>query len=170
MQLAEPIVIGRIVGVFGVRGWLKVHSYTDPKAKIFSYSPWLIHQQGQWQPVTLVAKHSGNMTVKMTGVDDREQARQWVGRDISISRQQLPPLGENEYYWCDLQGLTVINQHGTILGVVERLMETGANDVLIIRQPDQQELLIPYQLGGIVETVDLRQQQLRVDWPLDNKP
>ncbi|MCO6442127.1 MAG: ribosome maturation factor RimM [Nitrococcus mobilis] len=158
------IIIGRIVGVYGVQGWVKIHSYTRPQQGAFEYHQWLVGRPGQWQPVELAdwRRHGKGWLAKIKGVAERDQARARVGCDIAIPRASLPPLPAGEYYWADLIGLRVQTLEGVDLGRVSRLLETGGNDVLVV--VGDRERLIPFVLGRDVLTVDLDAALIRVDW------
>ena len=159
------LVIARINGLFGVRGELKVFSYSRPRQQIFSYNPWLIKLGSSWIERKVVAGKSRGrgLTVLLEGIENREQARRLMGVDIAIYRDQLPPLPDGEFYWCDLIGLDVINQAGVALGKVIEVQETGANDVLVVQQ-GQQNILIPFVIGAVVQEVDMEQGHMQVDW------
>lgn len=174
----DKLIIGKISGVYGVKGWVKIHSDTDPREGITDYNPWFIQQGGQgkgeWREVRVEngRRQAKTVIAKLEGVDDRDAAMQLSGALIAISPQQLQVLSEDEFYWRDLIGLRVINRDGIELGKVQRLMETGANDVLVVggEQSDQQasrEHLIPWTPGQAVLEVDLEQGRIRVDWDED---
>lgn len=158
------VVIGKISAVFGVRGQVKVFSYTEPRENILKYTPWMLGSAGQWQTweVKSGQRHGKGVIARLDGCDDRDQAFSLVGKEIAIDRQQLPEVGENEYYWSDLQGLAVITTQGVKLGVVSHLFETGANDVMVLEGESQH--LVPYILGQVVIEVDLGASQIIVDW------
>jgi 16S rRNA processing protein RimM len=174
----EKLIIGRISGVYGVKGWVKVYSDTDPREGITDYNPWYLQQgsgnNGEWREVTVEAGRRQAKTViaKLEGIDDRDAAMQLSGALIAIMPEQLNELAKGEYYWRDLIGLRVINREGVELGTVRRLLETGANDVLVVaggKSASQggRELLIPYTPGRAVVEVDLEQRLIRVDWDED---
>ncbi|MEA3640447.1 MAG: ribosome maturation factor RimM [Lamprobacter sp.] len=154
------IVLGRILGVYGVRGWLKVFSETSPLENIFSYSPWLI--DGEEQQVVAWRPHGKGLVAQLRGYDDRDQARALTGKAILIRRDQLPPPSPDEFYWIDLQGLRVETREGLSLGKVSHLIETGANDVLVVR--GERERLLPFVWGQCVLDVDFDAGRLMVDW------
>jgi 16S rRNA processing protein RimM len=161
------IRIGKVGSTYGVHGWLRVHTYTDLDTNILKYKPWyLSNNNQQWDMVTLEdgRVHSGSIIVKLAGFNTPEQSRLLAGKIIAIHRSQLPPLNQGEYYWSDLEGLTVINKNGVILGTVSYLIETGANDVLVIKDPGNKEQAIPYLPGKVIINVDLTAQQIHVDW------
>ncbi len=160
--------IGKISAVFGVKGWLKVFSYTDPKENIFNYSPWKIKRNQQQEVVQIQQGkvHGKNLIVQLGGVDDRTQAEQYLGWDILIEKNQLEQPAEDEYYWVDLIGLAVMTEQGFDLGQVDHLIETGANDVLVTKQNDH-ERLIPLIFDQVIKDIDLDKGLIRVDWDPD---
>ena len=162
------VVLGQVVGVFGVKGWLKIRSETEPPTNILDYSPWYLQQHGQWTEQRLLQgqPHSKGLIVQLEGLDDRDEAALLVGCPIAVRRVQLPTPAQGEYYWADLIGLAVYNQQGEHLGQVHSLMETGANDVLVV-QDGEQEYLIPYVTGVYVLQVDLPAGRMLVDWQRD---
>lgn len=161
------ILLGRISSLYGVRGWVKVFSYTSPIINILNYSPWQLYQQGQWQTVSVCEgkAHSKGIIARLESSHDCDNASRLLGADIAINRDQLPHTPEGEYYWVDLIGLTVINREGITLGQVDHLLETGANDVLVLK--GERERLIPFVLNSVVLDIDLAQRVLRVDWDAD---
>jgi len=179
----EKVILGRITGVYGVKGWVKVFSYTDPMEAIVDYSPWLIRAENRknamWTKVKLKAgkRHAKTVVAKLENCNDRDAAMAYIGTEIAIEQQQLEELTEkNEYYWRDLIGLRVINQQDVELGVVKTLMETGANDVLVVvsdrhsedgAKKETIERLIPWTWNNAVISVDLEQKVIEVDWDPD---
>jgi len=164
---ADRVVIGKISGLYGVRGWVKVFSYTDPRENILNYSPWQIRRGDAWKQYSVKEgkRHGKGVIVRLEGCDDRDAARQLISSTIEIERSQLPAIGSDEYYWQDLVGLTVVNKDGTELGQVERLVETGANDVLVVQ--GERERLIPYVRETVVTDIDLQEGVIHVDWDKD---
>jgi 16S rRNA processing protein RimM len=164
--MADNIVIlGKITGVQGVRGWLKVFSHTRPLNNIFQFKSWQLKSgSGECLSRTIVDyKHQGKkLLVKMQGVDDRTTAQGLVGLAVFVNRDQLPAL-TNEYYWRDLIGLTVKNTHGAELGDITELMETGSNDVLLLKDSKGNSLAIPW-LPDVVVEVDIERSLLIADW------
>jgi 16S rRNA processing protein RimM len=160
----EMIILGRISGLFGVKGWVKIYSHTSPREGILRYKTLYLKQDGSWQAFELAAGQAQGKGVvaKLAGYDDRDQAASLIGVDIAIKRDQLPPLQAGEYYWTDLEGLRVENLEGVDLGVVSHLFETGANDVLVVK--GERERLIPYTQGMAVKEVDLQAGRILVDW------
>ncbi|NVK21146.1 MAG: ribosome maturation factor RimM [Kangiellaceae bacterium] len=165
----EPIVIGKINGASGIKGWVKVFSNTDPRENILNYKPWFLKLNGQWQEVTITNGREQGKTIvaHIKGVDERNLAETYIGAEIAINKSQLPVLDEGDYYWSDLIGLKVVNLSEQELGQVKKLMETGANDVLVVKTASKEELLIPYVLDYSIIKVDLTAGQITVDWELD---
>jgi 16S rRNA processing protein RimM len=163
----KKIIVGKINGVHGVKGWVKVFSETDPREGIIKYSPWFLKQQGVWREVKVECGRRQAKTViaKLEGYDDRDQSMILNGAVIGIKPEQLGSLGQDEYYWRDLIGCHVVNQQGIELGTVNKLFETGANDVLVVKSDkDDREYLIPWTLDDAVVEVDLEQGLISVDW------
>ena len=157
------VTIGNINGLYGVQGWLKVFSYTDPISNILDYSPWQI--QGQTLKLQDGRLHTKGIIVKFETIDERNIAARLLGSDIMVNRTQLPAISKDEYYWTDLEGLTVINNEGINLGRVDHLLATGANDVLVVEGECQR--MIPFVLQQIVIKVDLTHRIILVDWDAD---
>lgn len=162
----EKIIIGRIGAPFGLLGWVKINSFADPKDKILDYEPWYFQEKSGWQTVTIEEGkwHSNHIIVKLPGCNDRNLAQTYTNKEIFIAASQLPPPKKNEYYWKDLVGLEVINKTNENLGVVESLLATGANDVLVVK--GDKSRLIPY-IKDVILQVDLEQKRILVDWESD---
>ena len=161
------VTVARIVGVFGVAGWVKIFSYTRPRENVLTYSPWYLQRGGRWEAVGLLEGRlqGKGVVARLQGVEDRDQAQALIDTDVAVRREQLPPSGENEFYWVDLLGLRVVNRDGVELGVVKQMMETGANDVLVVE--GDRERLIPLVPKVYVLAVDLEAGRIDVDWPAD---
>ncbi len=167
MNGTQLLTVGKISGVFGVKGWVKVFSYTEPRENILSYSQWILKKGST---VRQVKVHNGQLQGKsvvasLEGIVDRDQAVALNGWEILIDREQLPPAEEGEYYWADLTGLKVFTVEGVDLGIVDHLLETGANDVLVV--VGERERLIPYLSEQTIKSVDLAQGKIVVDWDPD---
>ncbi|WP_456373717.1 ribosome maturation factor RimM [Thiolapillus sp.] len=159
------VTLGRISGLHGVLGWLKVYSDTRPRENILSYSPWYLQQDGNWKPVPLEqGRRQGKLVLaKLQGCNDRETARKLLGVPVAVKRSQLQKnLAEDEYYWTDLEGLQVVTLEGVELGRVSHLMETGANDVLVVQ--GERERLLPWIPDQVIREVNLGQGRITVDW------
>ena len=163
---ADTVVMGRISGLFGVHGWVRIFDYCRQRGDILGYDTWLLRQGNEWNEVRLVAGRlqANNVVAQLEGCIDRETARTLIGSEISIRSDQLASPADGEFYWQDLKGLTVWNMAGETLGVVADLLETGANDVLVVK--GESELLIPY-TTVTVDQVDLKDRHIRVHWERD---
>jgi 16S rRNA processing protein RimM len=161
------VILGRVSGVFGVKGWLKVQSYTEPRDNIVGFGAWTLRMNGVDHDFEVEDGHShaGSVVAKLHGIDDREQAREWIGADIVVARERLPALEEGELYWTDLEGLEVRTTTGIVLGKVDHLLATGGNDVLVLDSVPQR--LIPFVVGAVVKEVDLEAGRIVVDWSPD---
>jgi len=161
---ANPVVVGRISALYGVRGWVKVFSHTDPRDNILHYQPWLVNINGAWQTLEHVEGriHQQGIVARLDGYDDRDAASTLLGCDIAVRPEQLAVLAPGEYYWSELIGLKVITTEGVELGVVEKLLETGSNDVLVVQ--GERERLIPYLPDQVVMKVDKERGRIEVDW------
>ncbi len=166
--MTEFIQVGRVNGLFGTRGWVKVFSHTRPRENLLTYNPWFLRTDGEWQAFQVLEarQHHGGVIARLAGVDDRDQAGVLVRRDVAIKREQLGPASTGDYYWADLVGLRVVNRAGEELGRVSSLMETGAHDVLRIE--GKREYLIPFVRDVYVLAVDLIGGEMQVDWHLDD--
>jgi 16S rRNA processing protein RimM len=162
-----PIIVGRVAGPYGVQGWLRVVSYTERPDKLIEYTPWYLRRGNAWLATGIVEakRHSKGLVVRLPGYEDRDSAAELAGTDIGIYRRQLPATAGDEYYWDDLIGLSVVTLDGLPLGTVDHLIETGANDVLVVK--GERERLIPYVRGSVIASVDLDDRVIRVDWDPD---
>ncbi len=163
----QHIHVGEISGVFGLKGWVKIFSYTEPRENILSYSVWQLRKNRDIKPIKVKEgqRQGKNVVAHLVGVDDRDVAEGLVGWEIYIERDQLPALAKDEYYWADLVGLKVVTEAGVDLGSVDHLFETGANDILVV--VGDRERLIPFLMGQTVLKVDLDGKRLTVDWDPD---
>jgi len=196
VDLTDCVQLGKLVGVWGVKGWLKVFSYTRPRKNINQYKRWLLvpgpakkrkkstFQKSQTIQAIAVSvkncKEQGqNIVARIEGVDYRDQAENLLSLEVYIEKSQLKPLQKDEFYWSDMIGCDVVNIQNEALGIVTSIMETGANDVLVVQQNNQAqdalsqdaqnnllEHLIPYS-DDIVFSVDVENSLIRVDWGLD---
>jgi 16S rRNA processing protein RimM len=159
------LLIGKIVGLHGVDGWVKLESYTEPRTRIFSYTPWLVKiADSELEFTGVQGREQGKGLIgKLRGCDDRDAAARLVGAAIQVRRSVLPKPKRGEIYWADLEGLDVVTPHGVALGKISHLFSTGANDVLVVRDGER-ERLIPYVTGQFVKKVDLDAGRVTVDW------
>lgn len=166
-MVRQPVLLGQITGLFGVKGWVKVFSYTRPREAILDYPQWWLRQHGEWQlaEVGEGKPHGKTIIVRLDDISDRDAAAALIGSDVAIERDAMPAPDLGSYYWSDLEGMRVEHRDGTPLGRVTGLMETGANDVLVVA--GARERLIPFVAGQIVLDVDLAAGLIRVDWEWD---
>ena len=162
---AERLVVGgKIAGLFGLRGELKVNSFTEPPEGICKYTPWLLKRgDAVTEHKVATGRRHGNAGVVVTleRVADREGAQALIGAEVAVRRAQLPPPEAGRFYWFDLEGLKVETVTGVVLGEVSHLFETGANDVIVVR--GERERLLPY-VPEVVKDVDLAARVMRVEW------
>jgi 16S rRNA processing protein RimM len=160
------VVMGRVAAPFGVMGWIKVQPYSEDPCTLTDFGSWRVGRGDQQARYEVEAAHDhGNVLVaKLAGVDDRDAAYALRGQEISVARSELPPPGDDEYYWADLIGLAAVNREGIVLGQVESLLETGAHDVLVIK--GARGHLIPF-VAAFVGKVDVAGGTIEVDWGED---
>jgi len=160
---SKRVRVGRICGLFGVKGWVKILSYTEPRENVVGFAEWIVEHEGTERRVEVEAgrKAGKHVIAKLKGVDDRDDARRWIGAELSVERAALPPCEPGEYYWVDLEGLTVRNVRGETLGEVDHMMQTGANDVLVLTGGEDR--LIPW-VPSVVREVDVDGGYIVVDW------
>lgn len=158
------ILVGRVAGIYGVKGWLKIVSYTRPPENIFIYRPWLIKRDDVRQETGLLEGkvHGKGLIAALEGITDRDVARGLVGADIEIHHSQLRELPPGEYYWDELLDMQVINRQGKVLGRLKEILETGANDVLVVEGEGRH--LIPLIWDMYVMGVDQTKGIIEVDW------
>jgi 16S rRNA processing protein RimM len=162
----ELMCVGHIAGVHGVKGWVKVFSDTSPRENILNYSPWKIATGDKMQTIEISGRLQGkNVVAKLSGVEDREAAIELGGSKIYILPEQLPKLDADEFYWSDLIGLNVESLEAEPLGTIETMMETGANDVMVLQ--GDRERLVPFVMDEVVREVDLVNKRIIVDWKAD---
>ena len=162
------LVLGHVSGVFGVKGWLKIYSETDPVQNILKYDPWFIKKNNSWVEIKLLdgKKHKKGVIVQFDGYLDRDVAAELKGCEIAIKREQLPEtLSENEFYWADLEGLRVEGIDKFYFGEISHLFQTGANDVVVIK--GDKEYLVPYVWEQVIKSVDLEKGLMIIDWDSD---
>ncbi|MEM7501135.1 MAG: ribosome maturation factor RimM [Pseudomonadota bacterium] len=162
------VVLGKVSGIYGVRGWVKLYSYTDPKEALLNYTECFLEEAGAERAAEIEESkpHGKSLIAKFAGVVDRDRAQALIGASISVPRAALPALEDGHYYWADLEGLEVRRQGGDTVGTVSHLMATGANDVLVVAG-EGQEVLIPFVMGSVILDVDLQEGLISVDWEWD---
>jgi 16S rRNA processing protein RimM len=162
----KKLLIGKINGFFGLQGWVKVFSYTNPRTNILNYSPWSIKVDGNFQSIDITSGREQSKTIvaHIKGIDNREDSQKFIGQDIYINKEQLPELTQGEYYWHELIGFDVINKDEEQLGTVDYFVETGANDVLVVK--GKKEYWIPY-IEPFLVSIDSKNNKILVDWDKD---
>jgi len=167
----KKIILGKVGAVYGIKGWLKIHSFTDETEAILDYFPWSLKLGNNTQTVEITdwRKHNKILIVKVAGIDDRDEAQALVGSEILTNEAALPELSQDDFYWRDLIGMSVVTNKGYDLGVVTDMMETGANDVLVVKANlkdgfSKKERLIPYLFEQVIESVSIENKQICVDW------
>ncbi len=177
-EAQKRVPLGRFTGVFGIRGWLKVWSWTDPPENFLNYEEFLYRGHGDgWQSLRIDQgrRRGQGLVVHVKGCDDRDEAEKYLGTDVAVPEEQLPALLEDEFYWHQLTGLEVWNQAGgkpLLLGRVDHMAETGANDVLVVAPSadscDEHRRLIPWLFGDTVLKVERAEGRIQVDWNLES--
>lgn len=168
MLKSELITIGKISAAFGIKGWIKIHSFTDSKKNILNYLPWIIKKDDEFKKIKIIhSKQQGNnIIVSIEGITDRDIATTFCGCKILINKNQLPKTKEGEYYWTDIIGLYVKTKFDVNLGKVSYLIETGANNVLVVKN-NKTEILIPFLPEQVIKKIDFFNKIIIVDWDFD---
>ncbi len=169
MQSDDFITVGKVNGFHGVKGYVKVFSETRPRGAILQYQRLYLKKgrNGEWREVVVAdgREQSKNIVLRFDGYESRNDAELLLGAELAITRQMLPPLDQDNFYWVDLLKMEVYNEEGEYLGVIDDILETGANDVLVIRNPKiEHPYLIPYGLNQTVTKVDLENRMMHVIW------
>jgi len=162
------VVMGKVVGAQGILGWVKVQTFTEYLDSLLDYNTWYVGNEQAWRPLEVLEAnvHGGTVLIaKLHGIADRTAAVTYTGLLIAVPRAELPEKEEGEYYWSDLIGLTVENLEGESFGTVDSLLETGANDVLVVKG-ESGEKLIPF-IDSVIKQVSLKDKTIRVDWQAD---
>jgi 16S rRNA processing protein RimM len=167
----DAIVVGKLGAPHGIKGWLKVNSFTDDPEGIFDFSPWLINRQGKCETFEVVDwRRSGKgFIAKFEQINDRDMAMAYTHGEITVTESQIPELPQGEFYWRDLIGMSVVTNKGYDLGKVDDLMETGSNDVLVVKANNNDgfgktERLLPFLTDSVIENVDSDAKKITVDW------
>ncbi len=171
---APRVTLGRVAGVYGVRGWLRIDSQTRPAARILDYPRWWIRQDGREYQARIVEgrAHGAGVVAQIDdahgrAVDDRDAAARLIGAEIAVDRENLPPLPRGQYYWADLIGLRVVNASGVLLGSVRDMTSNGVQDVLVVVDEAGVERLIPFVRRAVVKRVELASGRIVCDWEPD---
>ncbi|GHE22399.1 ribosome maturation factor RimM [Halomonas urumqiensis] len=170
-QADDHVVLGKLTSPYGVKGWLKVYSYTSPMDGILDYAEWVLRHEGRLQRCRLLQgrRHGKGLVAQLDGVDGRETAEALAGAEILLPKAELPKLEGDEVYWYQLEGLKVVTTEGLALGRIDHLFETGANDVIVVKgsldeAADDRERLLPYLPGDVITDIDLDAGVMTVDW------
>lgn len=171
------VILGRVGAPFGLKGWVHVQSFSEDPESLLNYNIWQLSIPGArgshptWKSFELLEgkKHGKGLVALLSPCHDRDDAASITNAEIGIDRSLLPTLPEDEYYWEDLIGLEVITENGQILGQVDHLFETGANDVLVVKDAknEKREHLLPYVPEEYILEIDMEKRQMRVRWDLD---
>lgn len=159
------IIVGKFGAPHGVRGWIRVISFTDPETNVVEYPEWWIGKKNAWnlQKKRAFEVHSNKIIVLMEGIDQREDAALLTGQWIAVTRDALPPADEGEYYWTDLEGCRVFHEDGRDFGTVDHLIEVGSTDVMMVKNESGQRL-IPFRQNEVIKHVDLVNKRITVVW------
>lgn len=160
--MGRMLVLGHICGIYGVRGWVKVFSETEPRENILRYSPWYLGTSRRECALLEGRRHGKGVVAQLGGCEDRDRAAALVGLEIAVRRDRLPPPGADEIYWADLEGLRVETLAGISLGRIDHLFATPANDVLVVK--GGRERLLPFLWDKVIKEVDFDRGLMRVDW------
>ncbi len=163
--------MGRVTAPFGVKGWIKIYTLTAQPGNLRDYPVWWLgHDDGDWREMRVAAAkvHGNTLVARIEGVESREAAVALKGLEVAVPREQLPGAAENEFYWADLIGLRVVNTEQHEFGHVARIVQTGANDVLVVAggNINERETLIPF-IASAIKQVDLAAGVISVDWCRD---
>jgi len=165
----DMLTLGKISGVFGVKGWVKIFSHTSPRQQIVKYSPLYLLKKGSWQPVKVVNSHKQGKAVvaQLEGVDDRDQAFNLIDTEIAVKRDQLPQLSNESFYWTDLEGVSVFTLEDVELGIIGWVFDTGSNNVLVVKGElggKKKDHMIPWIMDDVIKSVDIEKSRIIVDW------
>jgi 16S rRNA processing protein RimM len=158
------VTLGVVLGAWGVKGWVRIRSFTEPRENIIGFADWIVRRGAEQRSTRIETgkTHGRAVVVKLEGIDDRAAAEQLAGWEILVTRTAMAPCEPGEYYWADLEGKRVLTTHGDELGRVVHLLETGSNDVMVVA--GERERLIPFIKDTVVRTVDLAEGVIVVDW------
>lgn len=173
---ARRVTLGRVSGVFGIRGWVKVQSFTRPIDNLLGYPDWWLERERSSSVRLLEGRaQGGSLVVRLaredgTPIEDRDQAAALIGSEVQVQRSALPELDEDEVYWADLIGCEVVNEQAVWLGVIEDVTSNGAQDVIVVveqREPEPLRRLIPFVRGVLIKQVDVSGRRVVADWQPD---
>jgi len=169
MDLAETdwVVVGRFCRPHGIKGFIRVLSFTEPRDNLLNFTPWYIKQRQGWQPIErfndeITHKH---ILTQVKGYVQREDVAALTNCEIAVPRDLLPTLDADEHYWHELMGMQVVHVNSEVLGEVSEIMMTGSNDVLVVEGTER--YLIPFLVDEVIKSVDKTTRVITVDWDLD---
>ncbi len=170
MEEDKKIYLGKITGAHGIKGWLKIQSFSSPPENILTYQSWIINNKGEedFYSIEQGRKQNNKIVVKLEKIDDRNTAESLINSKIQILRSDLPKLSNENYYWSDLVGLSVLNSEETVIGKIESLIETGANDVMVIITLKDERILIPFVMHEIIKEVNVELSYIKIDWSIES--
>ena len=159
----KKLLVGKIHGFFGVQGWVKIFSYTKPRKNILEYQPWYFVDNETYKVIEITSGREQSKTIvaQVKGINNRDEALQLIGKDLYINKDQLPELDNDAHYWYELTGFQVINKNEVDLGIVDFLVDTGSNHVLVTK--GEAEHWIPY-IEPFLVSVDKHKKVISVDW------
>lgn len=167
ISLSNPVIVGKLGSSYGVKGWIKVNSFTDPLDNLLDYSPWYVERQGKWFPLNVLEGrlYGKGLIVHLEGYDTPEDVKHLAGLSLAVERGQFPELDEGEFYLDDLEGLRVETLNNVFLGTVSQVITTGAHEVLVIT--GERERMIPLVMDIYIKKVDVEKGLILVDWDPD---
>ena len=170
MEDDKKIYLGKITGAHGIKGWLKIQSFSSPPENILNYPSWIINNQGEedFYSIEQGRKQNNKIVVKLENIDNRNTAESLINSKIQILRSDLPKLSNENYYWSDLVGLSVLNSEEKVIGKIESLIETGANDVMVIITLKDERILIPFVMHEIIKEVSVELNYIKIDWSIES--
>ena len=159
----KKLLVGKINGFFGVQGWVKIFSYTKPRKNILEYQPWYFLDNETYKVIEITSGREQSKTIvaQVKGINNRDEALQLIGKDLYINKDRLPEIDNDAHYWHELTGFRVINKNEVDLGIVDYLVDTGSNHVLVTK--GETEHWIPY-IEPFLISVDKDKKVIGVDW------
>ena len=166
---AKVVWLGRITAIYGLRGWVKVHSDTNPRNNITQFKRWWLRQHRKWTEIRVLNGRPQGKTIvaSLDGVTTPDGATALIGAEIAVLRDDLPTAAPGEFYWTDLLGMSVQTTDKNVIGIVKRMFETGANDVMVVDSPLNKEILVPWVVPSVITDVDMQARLITVDWDPD---
>lgn len=167
--MVARVILGKLGRPQGIQGLVRVTSFTSPRENILQYADWSIHINGAWHKIERSAQQvtPQHVLVKLKGYPTREAVAELTHAEIAVPKTALPALDEGEYYWHDLVGMQVKNDAGIMLGMVDSILETGSNDVLVVVDEYKKRRLIPYLLDDVVQAINPEDREITVCWDAD---